>query len=162
MLITNNQQYPPNPSSGQGWALSPIISSHAVVPAGCPEPYAIQCRPYDLVFSGGGSFSANFYKARLGFFMIEVQGWAIAVPGFSTNLSIFARYGNTYTNTLPNGYIATNALTLSRANFSTWTRFKGVTYGNIPSNGTPNVSVNINASVNASWFIAGVSTRQLQ
>ena len=94
--------------------------------------------------------------------MIEVQGWAIAVPGFSTNLSIFARYGNTYTNTLPNGYIATNALTLSRANFSTWTRFKGVTYGNIPSNGTPNVSVNINASVNASWFIAGVSTRQLQ
>lgn len=156
MIITHDAQYPVNPSNGQGWSVGPTISTDAQVPTGCPEPYAVKVSNYDMRIAN----FANFLPSRIGYQQLEVSGYAIAVSGYSTNLSIGMRYGTSYTNTLPNGYIG--GITLLRANYSDWKWFKASIQGYIPVGGTANISSNMSATVSGSWWVAGLRIRKIQ
>ena len=164
MIITHNAQYPPNPfDSTRYFSNTPILSTNAAVPIGCPVTYAMAINTYDTQID----LPANWFPSRLpGFLMIEVSGYIAANDSTKTNnCGMFIRYGSAYSNTPPNGYDGSQAVNFAPADYGTWKPFKIVVKGTIPSNGTGMATVNINSSntgTGTNWWVAGLSLRKLQ
>ena len=164
MIITHNAQYPPAPlSATRYYSNTPVLSSNAAVPAGCPLTYAMAVNRYDTQIF----LPANWFPSRLpGFVMLEVSGYIAANDGTKTNsCGFFLRWGSAYSNTPPNGYDASAVVNLAPVDYSTWKPFKLVVRGTVPSNGTGMVTVNINSNndgTGTNWWIAGMTLRKLQ
>jgi hypothetical protein len=164
MIITHNAQYPPNPfDSTRYFSNTPVLSTNVAVPAGCPLTYAMALNRFDTQML----LPANWFPSRLpGFLMFEVSGYIAANDSTKTNLcQMFIRYGSVYSNSPPNGYDGSQAITFSPADYGTWRFFKVVVNGTIPSNGTGKATININSNndgTGTNWWVAGLSIRKLQ
>jgi hypothetical protein len=131
------------------------------VPAGCPLPYATQVDDYDFRIASG----ADWLPTRLpGFVLLQVSGYLVAKNSSQTNnLSMFLRYGSSYSNTPPNGYTGGSSLVFAPSDYATWRFFTAAVSGTIPANGTGLVTVNMNAtSSGTEWWVAGLSIRKIQ
>jgi hypothetical protein len=151
-------QYPPTPDTALGWAATRTISSNAAVPVGCPNSYAIKVPMYDMRFDP----MSNFFSTRLGSQGLIIEGYAIAESAASSMMDIFIRFGDTYSNTIPNGYNASGIVRLDKTNYTTWKYFRAYVGGTIPSNGTPKVSINMNSAPSQGWWVSGLTVRQVQ
>ena len=164
MIITHNEQFPPAPfGATRYFSNTPVLSTNAAVPAGCPLTYAMVLNRYDTqMFSIPGWFASRLP----GFVMFEVSGYIAVNDSTKTNnCDFFIRYGTAYSNTAPNGYNTSGIVTLSPANYGTWKFFKFAVTGNIPSNGTGKVTININGNndgTGTNWWVAGLQVRKLQ